>query len=475
LLKKKILAFLDKKLHGDVFFDFRYYQNNYYIVSFVYYENNQKKVDYFYATDDPKEKELLNLSVNRILTSNHDCTFICFDLKHAIKPLVSKHRLSNLLNVKFVDIQLLTWLSRTTKYDGVNINDIYNYTKSDLFSNSKIDKFYKIYQRKDFEFFIPIDIFREYFLKEASFLYDYYLNNLKVSNSRILQSESLQNYQKFLIVLSLTELSQIWFRKDKLMQYTKDVMVHKDFEKLINHRSISRGSYYYNNVTLCHSDYGRLGASKSLCNFFTLNKKYRDVFFPAFDTFMSVDLKANHTFYLFKKLGLLDNVKIDSNFDIYSYIDNESTLTRAEKKIHINAILFGGKRNEEYTKQFFVKFPKIKQFFANQAEQYKKNNYIISDVTNKYNTFNTDETNWMGTLISFILQNETAYEMFNFVTKIQIEMAKKNMISNVWFIMHDEIIFDVKNEEIEIIKRIINGIIDVPHQISLNNAWNFKD
>lgn len=474
MLKQKIIQFREKKLVGDVFFNFRYYQDKYYIVSFTYCENEEVKSDYFYATDFNKHGECLNLFVYKVLTSNPDCNFICFDIKHAFKPIIYKSNLIKLLNVKVYDIQLLIWMFRATKNDGININNIYNYTQSDLFTNSKMEHFYKIYQRKDFEFFIPIDIFREYFNKESTFLFNLYESKLKVKHSDTLERQSYTNYKKFLIVLSLIEKSPICYSKDKI-DNLNDAGSKKYFEKLTKHRYLHKVSCYYNNITLCHSDYGRLGASKSLCNLFMLNKKYREIFTPNYDTFMSIDLKANHAFYLFKSLGLLDNVEIDSSFDIYSYIDDSPNLSRREKKENINPILFGGKKNSEYTKEFFRKFPEVREFFDNKAKQCRKDGYIISELTGKYNTINVNEPNWVGTLISFILQNETAYEMFNFVTAIYSEMAKKNMYSNVWFVLHDEIILDVKKEEIEDIKSIISKTINVPYQCSVNKTWNFKE
>lgn len=476
MIRKKIKTYRDKKLVGDIFFNFRYYKDKYYIITLTYRENEKLVTDYIYLDGvDNSDADLLTYFVYKMLTSNPECRFICFDVKHALKPVIYKHRFLNLQNVNIVDIQLLMWLSRTTRYDGVNINDIYNYTKSDIYKNSKIEKFYKIYQRKDFEYFIPIDIFRQYLVKESEFLFEHYEKAIKEQFHNIIESTSFQKYTQFLITLSLIERSPVHFDKNILAQKLSDKENVKDFEKLLKHKYLSRSNYYYNNISLCHSDYGRLGASKSLCNFYTLNKKHRDVFVPHYDKFMSVDLKANHAFYLFKSLGLLDGINITKHFDIYSYIDDSDTLTRTEKKNNINPILFGGNRNSEYTKQFFKKFPKVKQYFDNLASEYKSKNYIISNVTLKRNSFDTSDNNWIGTMISFILQNETAYEIFNFVTEIQTEMSKKDLKSNIWFIMHDEIIFDVIESEINAVETIVKKVINVPYQSIVSATWNFKD
>jgi hypothetical protein len=476
MVQKKIKDYRDKPLSGDVFFNFRYYKDKYYIITLTYRENGQITTDYIYVDSiDDKDCDLLTYFVFKLLTSNPNCRFICFDIKHALKPIIYKHRFLNLYNINVIDIQLLMWLSRVTRYDGININDIYNYTKSDIYKNSKIEKFYKIYQRKDFEYFIPIDIFRQYLIKESEFLFEYYEKNLKVECSDIIESEPFRKYTQFLVALSLIERSPIYFDNEILNKKISVGENVKDFEKLLKHRYLARVNYYYNNISLCHSDYGRLGASKSMCNFFTLNKKHRDVFKPHYDKFLSVDLKANHAFYLFKSLGLLDGVDIDNDFDIYSYIDDFTSLSRAEKKNNINPILFGGNRNSDYTKQFFKKFPKVKEYFDSLESEYQQKNYIVSKVTHKKNSFDTSDRNWLGTMVSFILQNETAYEMFNFVTEIQLEMARNGLKSNIWFILHDEIILDVLDSEINAINSIVKRVVCVPYQSSISDTWNFKD
>jgi DNA polymerase-1 len=145
------------------------------------------------------------------------------------------------------------------------------------------------------------------------------------------------------------------------------------------------------------------------------------------------------------------------------------------------------KEAADIIQQYFTKYPYIKAYMDSTIEFARSHGYV--ETMMKRRRYLRDITSGNATVRSFAERNAinapiqgTAADMIK-IAMINIfnEMEKMNIKSKMILQVHDELVFDVHKEEVEILKPlIINGMqnaihLDVPVLVEMNTGRNWLE
>ncbi|MDD4602899.1 MAG: DNA polymerase I [Bacteroidales bacterium] len=145
------------------------------------------------------------------------------------------------------------------------------------------------------------------------------------------------------------------------------------------------------------------------------------------------------------------------------------------------------KEAAEIINQYFVKYPRIKSYMENTIAFAKANGYVetmmnrrryLRDITShNANVRSFAERNAINAPIQGTAADMIKIAMIHIYNDIQNRQLKSKMILQV----HDELVFDVPKSEIEVIKPMVNHImqqaipLDVPILVDINTGSNWLE
>ena len=241
-----------------------------------------------------------------------------------------------------------------------------------------------------------------------------------------------------------------------------------------------------------------------------MGRKIRKAFVPVNDVLLSADysqIELRILAHISKCPGLIDAFKND--FDIHTKVASDiygiptsgvtKTMRRTAKAV-IFGIVYGisgfglgenlhisKKEADEFIKKYFELYPEVKKYTEDVVKFAHETGYVttlfgrkrvIDEIKNpNYIIKSTGERMAMNTPI----QGTSADIMKMAMIKVYNRFIKEGITSKILLQVHDEIIVDVKGEELEKVKRIIKEEmenvykLDVPLKVEIDTGINWYE
>jgi hypothetical protein len=468
---KKVINITDKKSlenikdvlknTKEISISYRYYGKYYFALTILIDEIIYNFSDDIFVSKTNLTKFIINyvLKVDKIYLYN---------LKHFIKPLLdifSEYELRS-LNNRIYDVQLADYTINLNKDN--HLFDNYN-----KYSKKVKVILQKVHGNQAAHYYVHRHILQKVMIFESVFLYYYGTIFRKIQDK--LEQEMLQKrMQLFSFTLSDIEQENLIVDINKFGKWIEDEnKVNAFFKKLLKYCSEQKtnlisASYKHNNTKT-----GRLTFNnKNKINMMSMPKtKIRELIIPENDKFLSMDINGMEVFYFIKNYtNILENIEIKSDFDIYKYIDNQLKLN-VNREIIKNTIIkllygAGSYKSEEVM---------IKQIIIENYPELDAKNRIDKEIPNyiqtKFKRIIHINKNYNKLLNNFI-QSESNDLMINNITLLWYNMKKLKLKSKIKILIHDQIIIDCIEEEISIIKTLLNKTIkDLPFTLVESNTF----
>ena len=239
-------------------------------------------------------------------------------------------------------------------------------------------------------------------------------------------------------------------------------------------------------------------------------KLIRKAFVPTYDMFISsdysqIELRVFAHFSKVPNLTLAFNNDMDIHtktaMDLFGVSENEvnSEMRRCAKAVNFGILYgiseYGLSENldmsftdaKEFINKYLQTFPGIKKYMENVVEEARKNGYvktlmnrkrIISELDNKnYIIRQSGERIAMNTPIQGTSADIIKKAMVELFAKINELKLESKMVLQI----HDELVFDVKKDEEEVLTKIIKDVmentvkLDVPLKVEISSGKNWYD
>ena len=241
-----------------------------------------------------------------------------------------------------------------------------------------------------------------------------------------------------------------------------------------------------------------------------MGRKIRKAFVPVNDLLLSADysqIELRILAHISKCPGLIDAFKND--FDIHTKVASDiygiptsgvtKTMRRTAKAVIFGIVYgisgFGLGENlhiskseaDEFIKKYFELYPEVKKYTEDVVKFVHENGYVttlfgrkrvIDEIKNpNYIIKSTGERMAMNTPI----QGTSADIMKMAMIKVYNRFIKEGITSKILLQVHDEIIVDVKIDELEIVKKIIKEEmenayrLDVPLKVEIDTGINWYE
>lgn len=450
---------------SEVSIAYRYFKDHYFSLTMLI-----NKVLYTFSDDTFISKENLTTFIKNYLLKA-DIKIYLYNLKHFIKPLSNDLTLDEIksLNKKVYDVQLLDYI--------INLNkDNHLFDEHNQYSQKVKIILDKVHKTTSAHYYIPRHILHKVMIFESAFLYYYGIIFEKI-HIKLEQETLLKRMQLFSFVLSDIEKETLKIDINNMNAQTSGEKQTNSFLSKIsaycdkNDTNLFPISYKHNN-----SITGRLTANNiNKINLLSIPKnKTREIIVPEFDEFISMDINGMEVFYFIKNYTkMLDNVEITNSFDIYNYIKNDLSLEESRSLIKNTLIklLYGSTSfdmEEVLIKQLILEnYPEldVKERIGSDMPDYIQTKFKrIIHINNNYNK-----------LLNNFNQSESNDLMINNITLLWYNIRKFKLRSKIKMLIHDQIIIDCVEDEVDTIKSLLNKIItNLPFEITTSKTFNLK-
>ncbi len=241
-----------------------------------------------------------------------------------------------------------------------------------------------------------------------------------------------------------------------------------------------------------------------------LGRKIRKAFVPTNDLLLSADysqIELRILAHISKSKGLIEAFRNDADIhtkvasDIYGIpVDAVTKTMRRTAKAVIFGIVYGisgfglgenlhisRKEADDFIKKYFELYPEVKKYTEDIVKFAHENGFVktlfgrkrvIDEIKNpNYIIRSTGERMAMNTPI----QGTSADIMKMAMINVYNRFNKEGITSKILLQVHDEIIVDVKNEELELVKKIIKEEmenvykLDVPLKVEIDTGINWYE
>jgi len=391
-----------------------------------------------------------------------------WNIKHFIKTYLNDFKnIQNNIN----DVQILSYLVTLKKDGGIKENNLINSEYQD-----KIRIFIeKIYKNDSYHYYIPRNILSKAMIYEAisamicGRLFYAIINKINMI-------ELYERMRSLSIILSDIENNKIKIDVKSFSELMNEGLTFKaECVNLLSYCKHKKTNSFPIEYKALNSSTGRLSfMNKTGVNLLSYPKdQSRKLIIPEYDKFLSIDIKGMEIFYLIStktKLLKQDGIKIDENFDIYTYINEklDKKVQRAKLKNTIIKWLYGAtnfsEEEEEIKKSLESKVPEIVP---------DKNLYIPTYYQTRFGRIikiNRSYTKYQNN----IPQSEANDVMIDCLIELWNKMKHYNLKSKIKFIIYDQFIIDIIESERstiqELIKNVFSGIF--PYQCKIGDDWN---
>lgn len=445
---KNLISLLRNSQSKNTSISYRYVEDKYFMIVF-YVDGNVFVISDEYFND----KTLLTKAIIKLITSKRNQKYFIWNLRHFLLPIINKltpeqkNEVSNCFN----DVQIIDHLVNLDKNPSLSSK----YVEDE--NDRKVKVFIeKVHKDQSFYYYIPRHIMTNVLIKEAVVvsmmgqIFGYVATKLE-------QVEILKQLQKLSIVLCDIEKNNIMtYDPEKVMKLKLDNSFHKrlfDYVMTTNSSSIPLEYKFLNSST------GRLSfKNKVKLNMMAIPKtEVRETFIPENDIFISIDMSGMEIFYCLKTYSdFLDDVTIDSKLDVYQLILDklDGNYKRSVIKNILIKMTYGASKFEENeidaALEIKNKIPSLVIEHPKKLDDYIK--------TKKGRIIQIDKS--VTKYLNNIIQSESSDLMIEFLLKIWNCFNEEKLKSKIKLLVHDQIVFDVLEEEKEQIKEIIERCCD---------------
>ena len=241
-----------------------------------------------------------------------------------------------------------------------------------------------------------------------------------------------------------------------------------------------------------------------------LGRKIREAFIPENDIFLSCDysqIELRLLAHIAGCPGMIETFKNDGDIhtkvasDINGVsVDEVTKEMRSKAKSVIFGIVYGissyglmenihvNKKEADYfIEKYYAMYPEVKKYMTDTIANAKQIGYVKTLFDRKRVIDEINNANYMvrqtgeRMAINTPIQGTAADIIKLAMIKIQDAFTKENITSKMLLQVHDELIFDVKNEELEKVKNIVTKIMEnvielrVPLKVSADTGVNWYD
>lgn len=145
------------------------------------------------------------------------------------------------------------------------------------------------------------------------------------------------------------------------------------------------------------------------------------------------------------------------------------------------------KEAKKFIETYFETYPGIKDYMNREIEEAHKNGYVTTIMNRKRTIEELSSSNYMQRsmgermALNTPIQGSSADILKKAMIEIDNEFTKKNLKSTMLLQVHDELIFNVKNEELDRVKEIVKNIMEntiklsVPLVVDIETGDNWYD
>ncbi len=242
-----------------------------------------------------------------------------------------------------------------------------------------------------------------------------------------------------------------------------------------------------------------------------LGKLIRKAFIPEKDSVIMSSDYSQIELRIFAHLSQVDELinAFKNNLDIHTKtamdifkVDKDkvtSNMRRQAKAVNFG-ILYGispfglaedigisPKEAKKFIETYFETYPGIKDYMNREIEEAHKNGYVTTIMNRKRNIEELSSSNYMQRsmgermALNTPIQGSSADILKKAMIEIDEAFTKENIKSTMLLQVHDELIFNVKNEELEHVKQIVKEIMEntiklsVPLEVSIEVGSNWYD
>ena len=145
------------------------------------------------------------------------------------------------------------------------------------------------------------------------------------------------------------------------------------------------------------------------------------------------------------------------------------------------------KEAKKFIETYFETYPGIKDYMNKEIEEAHKNGYVVTIMNRKRTISELSSTNYMQRsmgermALNTPIQGSSADILKKAMIEIDNEFEKEKLESTMLLQVHDELIFNVKNNELERVKKIVKEIMEntiklsVPLEVDIEVGSNWYD
>ena len=145
------------------------------------------------------------------------------------------------------------------------------------------------------------------------------------------------------------------------------------------------------------------------------------------------------------------------------------------------------KEAKKFIETYFETYPGIKDYMNKEIEEAHKNGYVLTIMNRKRTISELTSTNYMQRsmgermALNTPIQGSSADILKKAMIEIDNEFTKEKLESTMLLQVHDELIFNVKNNELEKVKKIVKEIMEntiklsVPLEVDIEVGDNWYD
>lgn len=207
-------------------------------------------------------------------------------------------------------------------------------------------------------------------------------------------------------------------------------------------------------------------------NFLAIPKKdeTRKSFIPKNDLFIEIDITAYHPTLLSK----IVKYNIPENISIYDYLSEKYNIEREEAKNIMFKSIYGS--NKKYDNIEFVN--KIKNFRNELWNDFINDNEIFCPISKyRYDKNMIEDVN-PSKLLNYYIQNLETSNNVNIAKKIIRKIISNKLKSRIVLYTFDSFLFDVVENELDVLKNIINETMNkekLQYHIKKGNTYKLEE
>ena len=145
------------------------------------------------------------------------------------------------------------------------------------------------------------------------------------------------------------------------------------------------------------------------------------------------------------------------------------------------------KEAKKFIETYFETYPGIKDYMNKEIEEAHKNGYVLTIMNRKRTIEELSSSNYMQRsmgermALNTPIQGSSADILKKAMIEIDEEFTKENLKSTMLLQVHDELIFNVKNDELDKVKSIVKKIMEntiklsVPLEVDIETGMNWYD